>query len=258
MTYLRYILLISLTLMVTAVGAQSIYTEFGKNRIQYHDDFDDWWMYETDNFVTYWYGKGRNVAQSVIQLAELDYQSIQNVLEHRFNDKIQIIVYLDVADMKQSNIGLEDVFMSRNGRTRVMENKMFVYFNGDHQDLRQSIRQGIAEIYLESMLYGSNLQEVVQNAVLLHLPDWFKDGLIAYMGTEWNSDVDNELRDLFAPHGDVSDAQVIMDRDTGRSRGFGFVEMTNDAEAQTAIRELDGSDIGGRSLKVNVAKPRSR
>lgn len=197
MKNVRYILLFLLILATSGVWAQSIYTEFGKNRIQYHDDFDDWWMYESENFVTYWYGKGRNVAQSVIQLAELDYQAIQSVLEHRFNEKVQIIVYLDVSDMKQSNIGLEDIFGSRNGRTRVMENKMFVYFNGDHQDLRDRIRQGIAEIYLESMLYGSNLQEVVQNAVLLHLPDWFKDGLIAYMGTEWNSDVDNELRDLF-------------------------------------------------------------
>jgi len=186
-----------MSLTTAVLCAQSIYTEFGKNRVQYHDDFDDWWMYESENFVTYWYGKGRNIAESVIQLAELDYASIQNVLEHRFNDKVQIVVYLDVTDMKQSNIGLEDIFSSRNGRTRVMENKMFVHFNGDHQQLRESIRQGIAEIYLESMLYGSNLQEVVQNAVLLHLPDWFKDGLIAYMGTEWNSDVDNELRDLF-------------------------------------------------------------
>ena len=193
----RYILIISLTMTAMLSSAQSIYTEFGKNRVQYHDDFDGWWMYETDNFVTYWYGKARNIAEATIQLAELDYQSIQSVLEHRFNDKIQIIVYLDVTDMKQNNIGMEEIFSSRNGRTRILENKMFVYFDGDHQALRQRIRQGIASIYLESMLYGSNLQEVVQNAVLLHLPDWFKDGLIAYMGNEWNSDIDNELRDLF-------------------------------------------------------------
>jgi len=76
-------------------------------------------------------------------------------------------------------------------------NKMFVYFDGDHQKLRKSIRQGIAGIYLESMLYGANFQEKVQNAVLLNLPDWFKEGLIAYLGNEWNSDIDNQLRDIF-------------------------------------------------------------
>ncbi|MFZ0013549.1 MAG: RNA-binding protein [Acidimicrobiia bacterium] len=67
-----------------------------------------------------------------------------------------------------------------------------------------------------------------------------------------------ELEQLFAPYGTVSRAQVISDRDTGRSRGFGFVEMDNDDEAQAAIEALDGSDMGGRAIKVNVARERSR
>ncbi len=194
---LRITLIFISIMSVSALSGQSIYTEFGKNRVQYHDDFQNWWMYETENFVTYWYGKGRNVAESVIKFAELDNDMIRNVLEHRFNDKIQIIVYLDVTDMKQSNIGSEELFSSRTGRTRVLGNKMFVYFDGDHQNLRKSIRQGIAAIYLESMLFGSNFQEKVQNAVLLNLPDWLKEGLIAYLGNEWNSDIDNRLRDIF-------------------------------------------------------------
>jgi len=207
---LRIILIFISIISVSCLSGQSIYTEFGKNRVQYHDDFENWWMYETENFVTYWYGKGRNVAQSVIQLAELDNDMIQNVLEHRFNDKIQIIVYLDVTDMKQSNIGSEELFSSRTGRTRILGNKMFVHFDGDHQKLRKSIRQGIAAIYLESMLYGSNFQEKVQNAVLLNLPDWFKEGLIAYLGNEWNSDIDNQLRDIFMhPKGRYKDFDRI-------------------------------------------------
>ncbi|MCB2225015.1 MAG: RNA-binding protein [Actinobacteria bacterium] len=66
------------------------------------------------------------------------------------------------------------------------------------------------------------------------------------------------LKAAFAPFGDVKDAQVIADRDTGRSRGFGFVEMTSDEEARKAIAELDGSTIDGRQIKVNIAKERSR
>lgn len=68
----------------------------------------------------------------------------------------------------------------------------------------------------------------------------------------------NELENLFAEYGEVSSAQVITDRDTGRSRGFGFVEMTSSEGAEKAISSLDGRDISGRQLKVNVAKPRSR
>ena len=66
-----------------------------------------------------------------------------------------------------------------------------------------------------------------------------------------------ELEQLFAEYGAVDSAAVIMDRETGRSRGFGFVEMPNDDEGRTAINELDGHDMGGRPLKVNEARPRN-
>lgn len=66
-----------------------------------------------------------------------------------------------------------------------------------------------------------------------------------------------DLQRLFEAHGTVTSAQVLTDRDTGRSRGFGFVEMSSDDEARTAIQEIDGSDIDGRRVKVNEAKPRT-
>ncbi len=64
------------------------------------------------------------------------------------------------------------------------------------------------------------------------------------------------LRDLFSQYGTVTSSQVVMDRDTGRSRGFGFVEMASAEDGNKAISELDGSDFEGRQLKVNEAKPR--
>ena len=70
-------------------------------------------------------------------------------------------------------------------------------------------------------------------------------------------DVDSSaLEQLFTPHGTVQSAQIITDRDTGRSKGFGFVEMGSDTEAQAAIAALNGQESGGRALTVNVAKPR--
>lgn len=67
---------------------------------------------------------------------------------------------------------------------------------------------------------------------------------------------DDELRELFETHGNVTNAQVIKDRQTGRSRGFGFVEMDNDEEAQQAIDALNGVDVDGRPLTVNEARQR--
>jgi RNA recognition motif-containing protein len=67
----------------------------------------------------------------------------------------------------------------------------------------------------------------------------------------------DDLYELFKDHGSVSRAQVIIDRETGRSRGFGFVEMSNDSEAQAAIDALNGAEFRGRPLTVNEAKPRT-
>jgi cold-inducible RNA-binding protein len=65
-----------------------------------------------------------------------------------------------------------------------------------------------------------------------------------------------DLETMFAPHGTVQSAQVIMDRDTGRSKGFGFVEMGNNNEAQAAISAMNGKETDGRTLTVNEARPR--
>jgi RNA recognition motif-containing protein len=65
-----------------------------------------------------------------------------------------------------------------------------------------------------------------------------------------------DLRAAFEAFGEVSSANVIMDRETGRSKGFGFVEMPNDTQAQEAIESLNGSDLGGRPARINEARPR--
>ena len=78
-----------------------------------------------------------------------------------------------------------------------------------------------------------------------------------YVGNLAFSTNDADLEALFAEHGEVSSARVITDRDTGRSRGFGFVEMPSTDEANEAIRSLNGRNVDGRDLKVNQARERS-
>src|SRR5437868_11772527 len=77
-----------------------------------------------------------------------------------------------------------------------------------------------------------------------------------YVGNLTYGVTDSALEQMFAAHGTVVSAQIIMDRDTGRSKGFGFVEMKSDQEAQAAIAALNGQDAGGRALTVNEARPR--
>ena len=78
-----------------------------------------------------------------------------------------------------------------------------------------------------------------------------------YVGNLAYSVGDQELEQMFASHGQVQSAQVIMDRDTGRSKGFGFVEMGSDQEAQAAISAMNGKEVEGRSLTVNEARPKT-
>jgi len=194
---LVYPFLLLCCLASMALSAQTTQTEFGKNRVQFNNDFAEWSQYESRNFITYWYGEGRLIGQAVVQMAEQDFYDIQGILEHRMNDKIEIIVYTDITDLKQSNIGSEEAFVNTGGQTKIVGNKMFVYFNGDHNDLRRQVREGVASVYLNAMLFGSNLQEIVQNAVMMNLPEWFKDGLISYVGEDWSTGLDNQLRDIF-------------------------------------------------------------
>ncbi|GAA4325088.1 RNA-binding protein [Flaviaesturariibacter amylovorans] len=77
-----------------------------------------------------------------------------------------------------------------------------------------------------------------------------------YVGNlSWNLK-DQDLSDLFAPFGEVSSAKIIQDKMTNRSKGFGFVEMPNDSEAQAAIAQLNGSEVDGRNLVVNESRPK--
>ncbi len=77
-----------------------------------------------------------------------------------------------------------------------------------------------------------------------------------YVGNLTYGMTDTDLQNLFAAHGTVRSAQVIMDRDTGRSKGFAFVEMESADQAQAAIKAMNGQDINGRALTVNEARPR--
>ncbi len=77
-----------------------------------------------------------------------------------------------------------------------------------------------------------------------------------YVGNLSYEITDDEVRDIFSPHGEISSVSIIKDKYSGQSKGFGFVEMPNQAEAEEAIKALNESDLKGRNIKVNQAKPK--
>ncbi|MEZ4907568.1 MAG: hypothetical protein R2771_08010 [Saprospiraceae bacterium] len=102
------VVIINILIFNQCIFSQTIYTEFGKNRVQFSDDFDDWWYYDTDHYTIYWYGKERNIAKSVILESQNCYDDIENILDFKLNRKIQLILYSDIQDLNQSNIGIKD------------------------------------------------------------------------------------------------------------------------------------------------------
>lgn len=195
-------------------------TSFGKNRVQYGRQFDEWMHYETAHFDTYWYGEARNVAQAALQIAEWDFTAVQHLLEHQISDKIEMLVFSHLSDLKQSNIGEEELLSMKAGETKILGNRIFVFFDGDHQRLRTQVREGTAGVILNSMIYGNSLQEIVQTAVSSHLPQWYTSGLVAYCGEEWSTELDNQLRDYLLWKKDATFDQLV--REYPRLAGHAF------------------------------------
>jgi len=175
------------------VAAQTAEVKFGQNRVQYKDF--PWQYYESDHFITYFYPGGQDLAKYVIKAAEDNALSISDLLNYKYRGKINVIVYNTINELNQTNIGINDPDQNQGGSAKLPEDKMFIYFNGDHGDLDRQIREGIARLYVNKQSRGSTVGEKIVNAVALNLPDWYKQGLISYIGENWNADMEDHLRD---------------------------------------------------------------
>ncbi len=169
--------------------------DFGKNRVQYQDFM--WSYYAFDRFDTYFYKQGRQVAQYVSRIAEEDLEFLETLLDYRLTDHMQLVVYNNLTDFKQSNVGLPstDEMNNTGGLSKIVGSKLYVYFDGDHRNLRTQLRAGIVQVLLNQMMYGGNIREVVSNNTLLTLPEWYEKGLIAYLSDPENEEYENYVID---------------------------------------------------------------
>lgn len=175
-----------------SVSAQVNSVQFGKNRVQYKKF--KWQYYQTKNFNVYFNEGGQELAKYAAQEAEKELPQLETAAEFSLQRRANIILYNNFADMQQTNIGLESSILSTGGVTRLVNNKMVVYFDADHANLKRQIRQGIADIITKNVLFGDDLGEVASNQALLDLPTWLTDGYVAYLGENWSTDLDDDLR----------------------------------------------------------------
>lgn len=166
--------------------------EFGKNRVQYKKF--QWAYYQTQNFNSYYSQNGEPLAKYVAQLAEKELPGLEAFTEYGLQRRANIVIYNHFNEMEQSNIGLNNDWQTTGGNTQLVNNKMIVYYNGDHASLRRQVRQGIARILLDNILFGDDLGEFAANQTLLDLPKWLTDGYVAYAGENWSTELDDQLK----------------------------------------------------------------
>ncbi len=178
----------------TITHAQVNTVEFGKNRVQYQKF--KWKYYQTENFNTYFSQDGLGLGKYVAQIAETELPSIEEFVEYGLQRRINIVAYNNFDEMQQSNIGLGIDWQNTGGITKLVNNKMLVYFDGNHDNLRRQIRQGLAQVLVENQLFGDDLGEFAANQALLDLPKWLTDGYIEYAGENWSPKLDDDLRSI--------------------------------------------------------------
>lgn len=191
-TKLTPILILFLWNSFIPVQAQVNTVEFGKNRVQYRNF--KWQFYQTENFNTYYSQKGEAIAKTVAQLAEKELPDIETFMEYGLQRRANIVVYNSYNDMQQTNIGLTTDWQVNGGNTKLVNNKVVVYYNSDHHHMRIQIRQGIAKILLDNILFGDDLGEFAANQALLDLPKWLTDGFVAYAAENWSTQLDDQLK----------------------------------------------------------------
>jgi len=178
--------------MAKETAAQVNTVEFGKNRVQYQKF--KWKYYQTENFNTYFSQDGLGLGKYVAQVAEGELPSLEEFVEYGSQRRINIVVYNNYDEMQQSNIGIGIDWQNTGGVTKLVNNKMLVYFDGNHDNLRRQIRQGISKVLVDNLLFGDDLGEFAANQALLDLPKWLTDGYIAFAAENWSPALDDDLR----------------------------------------------------------------
>ena len=135
---------------IAQIFAQGTQIQFGQNRVQFKDF--TWQFYESKNFFIYFNQGGQNLGRFSAQMAEADLEDIQNMLDYKLNAKPEVIIYNNISDYNQTNIAVgTELLYNTGGKTTIIGNKIFIYFDGNHQNLRRQIREGIGRILIANI-----------------------------------------------------------------------------------------------------------
>ena len=198
--------------------AQVNAVEFGKNRVQYKKLV--WKFHQSPNFNTYTSQGGVELGKYVAQVAEQELGGIENFVEYSLQRRANIIVYSNYDDYKSSNIGLGSDWQSAGGLTKLVNNKIVVYFDGNHANLKRQIKEGIAKVLSDNLLFGEDIGEFASNQALLDLPKWMLDGYVLYAAENWSVEKDDALKSAMLSGAYNTFYQFAFDKPTLAGHAF--------------------------------------
>ena len=168
---------------------------FGKNRVQYNDFY--WSYYRFERFDVYFNQDGNELALYAESVITPELDRIEGLFDYIIEKRIIFIVYNKLTDFRQGNIGLITGIDEYNtgGVTRIVDNKVFLYFDGDRESFSRQIRSAITEVIVNEMIYGSALTTNMATSATINIPEWFHKGLMAYVGESWSVTMDDRIKD---------------------------------------------------------------
>ena len=191
------IFLLTLLFLFSTISYSQFYNgslmEFGQKKIQYGNFI--WSYYQYDNYDIYFYQNGQNLAIDAKKVIDKNYPTIEKSFNTRINDKIKIIIYNTLSDYNQTNLGtLAKTKYNTGGIAYIIDNKIFIYFNGNISNFETQIKTGLYKVVINNAMQNSKLAAMIKNSDETN--DWFVDGLAAYYSENWNTDLDNRFRSL--------------------------------------------------------------
>ncbi|MEO5600575.1 MAG: translocation protein TolB [Cyclobacteriaceae bacterium] len=167
---------------------------FGKNRIQYRQF--NWQYLSSENFDVYYYDARKNVAQNSLEFLEGEFDRITDLIGYPPYFKTKVFLYNSLADLRQSNVGLNRNVFTANGETEFVKPYVEVANVGTAQELKEELLFQISDLMVNEMMFGGSLKDIFQSSILMNLPDWFVDGASLYVSKGWSAEMDDYIRQL--------------------------------------------------------------
>ena len=242
-------LVITLTFLTSLSYAQfynGMNMEFGKNRVQWKDFH--WSYYEQETFDVYFYQGGDALAKYVIHYANGAIPVLEKRFGYHFTNKVQFLVFNSLGDLKQSNLNNDEEDTGNTGGiTKIIGSKVFLYFNGNYYDFEQQIKEGVAHLLLNQVMNGTSIGSQIRNSYQYDIPEWFQNGLCAYLTEDWDSFKEDCLqRGILS--GDFKKINHLRDEEATVA-GYSFWEFIEERYGTKAFNDIMTLAENSRNVK---------